>query len=173
MEKKELSLIILGIVAVIAVVGLVMLFKSAMSGANIYTPYPQAYTYANTQEDPWPYSTGTYQGGVPEQPAYANGVETWPSIPVEQGRTVYGTGEGLVYRDWNRRREPERTTVALKDICDALARLGEVPQDHTWEASTTQINKEGIAMGRSCVINPRNNDPGGSAIAYCCQPPGA
>jgi hypothetical protein len=173
MEKKELSLIILGIVAVIAVVGLVMLFKSAMSGAYTYAPYPPAYSYANTQEDPWPYATGTYKGGVPEKPAYLEGVETWPGIQVEPGRVVYGTGEGLVYRDWNRRREPERTAVAWRDQCDALARLGEVPQDHTWEASLTQINREGSAMGRSCVVNPRNDQPGGSAIAYCCQPPGA
>lgn len=35
MEKKETTLIILGIVAVLAVVGLVLLFKQAMAGATV------------------------------------------------------------------------------------------------------------------------------------------
>ena len=40
METKGLNLIILGIVAVIAVVGLVLLFKTAMSGEVVRSIYP-------------------------------------------------------------------------------------------------------------------------------------
>ncbi|MBW2986095.1 hypothetical protein KY333_01865 [Candidatus Woesearchaeota archaeon] len=39
MEQKEISLVILGVVSVIAVVGLVLLFKAAMSG-NMVREYP-------------------------------------------------------------------------------------------------------------------------------------
>ncbi|MBW3002881.1 hypothetical protein KY338_07010 [Candidatus Woesearchaeota archaeon] len=45
MEKKETTMIILGIVAVIAVVGLVLLFKQAMAGATV--------TATNYYQDPY------------------------------------------------------------------------------------------------------------------------
>lgn len=174
MEKKELSLIILGIVAVIAVVGLVLLFKTAMSGAaaNIPAQFPQAKTYSNVQEQPWPYAHGTYQGGVVEQPAYSDGVQVQPGIPVEQSVRVYGTGEGLVYRDWGKDRYPERTDVAQKDVCNALARLGEVPKTHTFGASFTML-KNGVVVDDDCVQSPRWTQPGSTGTPLCCIPPGA
>jgi hypothetical protein len=172
MEKKELSLIILGIVAVIAVVGLVLLFKSAMSGAiaNVPPKFPQAQTYSNMQEQPWPYAHGTPEGGVRELPAW-NPPEGTPK-DVMQSSQVYGTGEGLVYRDWGRARYPERTSVAWKDTCDALARLGEVPITHTFGASLTML-KNGIVVDDECVQNPRWNQPGSTGNPLCCLPPGA
>ncbi|MBD3303703.1 hypothetical protein GF343_01030 [Candidatus Woesearchaeota archaeon] len=173
MEKKELSLIILGIVAVIAVVGLVLLFKTAMSGAaaNIPAKFPQARTYSNVQEQPWPYAHGTPEGGVVEKPAYTDGVQTG-EISIEQSKKVYGTGEGLVYRDWGRARYPERTAVAQKDVCDALARLGEVPKTHTFGASFTML-KDGIVVDDKCVQSPRWTQPGSTGTPLCCIPPGA
>lgn len=48
MEKKETTLIILGIVAVLAVVGLVLLFKQAMAGAAVTPRYFYDNPYANT-----------------------------------------------------------------------------------------------------------------------------
>lgn len=36
MEEKNISIVILGVVAIIAVVGLVLLFKTAFEGAGIY-----------------------------------------------------------------------------------------------------------------------------------------
>ncbi len=174
MEKKELSLIILGIVAVIAVVGLVLLFKTAMSGAiaNIPPVFPEASTYSNVREQPWPYAHGTYQGGITEQPAYKEGVQIQPGIYVDQSSAVYGTGEGLVYRDWGRARYPERTNVAWKDTCDALARLGEVPITHIYGASFTMLNN-GVVVNSDCVQNPRWNQPGSTGNPLCCLPPGA
>lgn len=56
MEKKETTLIILGIVAVLAIVGLVMLFKQAMAGATV--------TATNYYQDP-------YMKPVPPMNVYA------------------------------------------------------------------------------------------------------
>jgi len=172
MEKKELSLIILGIVAVIAVVGLVLLFKTALSGAaaNIPAKFPQARTYSNVQEQPWPYAHGTPEGGVRELPAWNPPEGT--TKDVVQSKDVYGTGEGLVYRDWGKDRYPERTSVAKKGKCDALARLGEVPKTHTFGASFTML-KDGVVVDDDCVQNPRWNQPGSTANPLCCIPPRA
>ncbi|MBW3005024.1 hypothetical protein KY310_04280 [Candidatus Woesearchaeota archaeon] len=176
MEKKELSLIILGIVAVIAVVGLVLLFKTAMSGAATQIPYqfPQAGTYSNVAENPWPYASGTPKGGNPvlQTPGIPAG------IPVEQGQDIftdkYGTdaGAGIYYPDWNRKSQPELTDVAEKDVCNALARLGEVPITHTYGASWTML-KNGVVSESNCVQSPRLNTPGSTGTPLCCTPPGA
>ncbi|MBW3002878.1 hypothetical protein KY338_06995 [Candidatus Woesearchaeota archaeon] len=175
MEKKELSLIILGIVAVIAVVGLVLLFKSAMSGAaQIPYQFPQAATYSNTAENPWPYAGGTPKGGNPvlQTPGIPAG------IPVAQGQDIftnqYGTdvGAGIYYPDWNRKRQPELTDVAEKDVCNALARLGEVPKTHTFGASFTML-KDGVVVDSECVQSPRWTQPGSTGTPLCCLPPGA
>ena len=56
MEKSETTLIILGIVAVIAVVGLIMLFKQAMAGATV--------TATNYYDDP-------YMKPIPAMTVYA------------------------------------------------------------------------------------------------------
>ncbi len=52
MEKKETTLIILGIVAVLAVVGLVLLFKQAMAGAAVTPRYFYENPYARTVPAP-------------------------------------------------------------------------------------------------------------------------
>lgn len=56
MEKSETTLIILGIVAVLAVVGLILLFKQAMAGATV--------TATNYYQDP-------YMKPVPPMNVYA------------------------------------------------------------------------------------------------------
>jgi len=174
MEKKELSMIILGIVAVIAVVGLVLLFKSVMTGGAVKYYYPPAQTYSNVQADPWPYAKGTFKGGVMELPAYADGVQIrGEGIPVSEGRDVYtdlyGTkeGEGVYFPDWNRRRQPENTYVARKNVCDALSRLGKVPEGYSWDATYTMV-EQGITVDKKCVKAPED-----SPIPFCCTPPGA
>ena|GEM_PF-1858714 len=166
MEKKELSMIILGIVAVIAVVGLVLLFKSVMTG-DVVRVFPPSYTYSNVQEDPWPYARGTYKGGVTEMPDFTDGYlgKEDPGVKVDEGTQVFGTGEGMVYRDWNRRREPELAYVSQKGICNALARLGVVPLTHTWGATYTDA-KEGRLYNKKCVKAPE-----GTGIPFCCTPP--
>lgn len=173
MEKKELSMIILGIVAVIAVVGLVLLFKSVLSGGAVFY-YPPAQTYSNVKADPWPYAKGTFKGGVMEKPAYADGVQIrGEGIPVSEGRDVYtdmyGTpdAEGVYFPDWNRRKQPENTYVARKRVCDALVRLGTIPEGYTWDATYTMV-EEGVTFDKKCVKAPED-----SPIPFCCTPPGA
>lgn len=72
MEKKELSMIILGIVAVIAVTGLVLLFKTAIAGKMVWA-YPQETlvaeypamlaTMPKSTPKPWEY----FSAGDPER----------------------------------------------------------------------------------------------------------
>lgn len=54
MEQKDISIVILGVVAIIAVVGLVLLFKTAFTGENVY----RAGIYAQV-------GTDLYGGGTP------------------------------------------------------------------------------------------------------------
>ena len=45
MDKKETHVILLGIVAILAIIGLVMLFKTVISGEVVRAYYPYAYSY--------------------------------------------------------------------------------------------------------------------------------
>ncbi|MBW3001595.1 hypothetical protein KY338_00355 [Candidatus Woesearchaeota archaeon] len=77
-EKKHLSLVILGIVAVIAIVGLILLFKGAMSGAYSIssTAYGLDKSYSGAKTDRWQEVYGSWVTGVPEtyeQPVYYAG----------------------------------------------------------------------------------------------------
>jgi len=62
MAKTETKLVILGIVAVLAIVILVFLFKLVMSGALVnkapYYPFPNT-PYANPNANPFPYEAGS------------------------------------------------------------------------------------------------------------------
>lgn len=175
MDKKETHIILLGIVAILAIIGLVLLFKSVISGGVVKSFYPYAYSYSNTQADPWPYASGTPKGGVMEKPSYTAGVETG-EVKVLQGRQTFvdqyggGTIQEPYYPDWNRKRQPELTDVAEKDICNALARLGEVPNGYIWGATFSDMNN-GRLVGKSCVRNPRLDAPGSTNIPFCCTPP--
>lgn len=77
-EKRHLSLVILGIVAVIAIVGLILLFKGAMSGAYSISSmqYGQAKSYSGAKTDGYQNVWGGWVTGVPttyEQPVYYAG----------------------------------------------------------------------------------------------------
>ena len=175
MDKKETHIIFLGIVAVLAIVGLVLLFKSVISGEVVRSFYPYAYSYSNTQADPWPYATGTPKGGLVEKPSFTMGVQSG-EVPVLQGRDTFvaqyggGTKQEPYYPDWNRKRQPELTNVAQKDLCNALSRLGEVPAGYIWSATYSDLNN-GRLYNKKCVQNPRVNQPGGVTVPFCCTPP--
>lgn len=49
MENKDISIVILGVVSIIAVVGLVLLFKTAFSGGAVH----RAGIYAQVGTDLW------------------------------------------------------------------------------------------------------------------------
>ena len=77
-EKRHLSLVILGVVAVIAIVGLVLLFKGAMSGA--YSVSAQMYgmdkSYSGAKTGGYQNVWGSSVIGVPEvyeKPVYYAG----------------------------------------------------------------------------------------------------
>lgn len=175
MDKKETHVILLGIVAILAIIGLVMLFKTVISGEVVRAYYPYAYSYSNTQADPWPYATGTPKGGLMEKPSYTAGVQSG-EVPVSQGRSIFvnqyggGTLQEPYYPDWNRKRQPELTDVAEKDLCNAISRLGEVPAGYIWGATYSDLNN-GRLYNKKCVQNPRVNQPGGTNVPFCCTPP--
>ena len=77
-EKRHLALVILGIVAVIAIVGLILLFKGAMSGA--FSVSANAYgiekNYQGSKTGRWQEYFGSNVIGVPEvfeKPVYYAG----------------------------------------------------------------------------------------------------
>lgn len=77
-DKKNLSLVILGIVAVLAIVALILLFKGAMSGAYSVSSafYGQEKTYSGGNTGRWQEYYGSWVKGVPEvyeQPVYYAG----------------------------------------------------------------------------------------------------
>jgi hypothetical protein len=77
-EKRNLALVILGIVAVIAIVGLILLFKGAMSGAFSVSSnaYGIAKNYQGAKTDRWQEYYGSSVIGVPEvfeKPVYYAG----------------------------------------------------------------------------------------------------
>jgi hypothetical protein len=71
MEQKEISLVILGVVSVIAVVGLVLLFKTAMAG-NMVREYPPTVlqtsypgmTGQTEVQQPWQYFSSNNAGTI-------------------------------------------------------------------------------------------------------------
>lgn len=77
-EKRHLSLVILGVVAVIAIVGLVLLFKGAMSGAFSVSShlYGMDKTYQGGKTGRYQEYFGGWVTGVPEtyeKPVYYAG----------------------------------------------------------------------------------------------------
>ena len=92
-EKRHLSLVILGIVAVIAIVGLILLFKGAMSGAYSIssTAYGIEKSYSGAKTDRWSEVYGSWVTGVPEtyeQPVYYAGYYDMGSTIMQVKPTV-------------------------------------------------------------------------------------
>jgi hypothetical protein len=116
MEKKGLPLVILGIVAVIAIVGLVLLFKTAMSGAfsvssygygadKVYIGTGQGYRVLGSDVIGVPVKdVGQNYGPIPvveaptfegAGPASSVGKSTWTSTPSWQTNPCGSTTGGL------------------------------------------------------------------------------
>ncbi|MBW2973840.1 hypothetical protein KY346_05620 [Candidatus Woesearchaeota archaeon] len=122
MEDKHTALVALGIVVVLAIIGLVLLFKTASTGATI----------AARANQPYPGIVMEYPGAV------ARG-------------NVQGTPFPYYREDdyWSRKRAPELTYRSQKGRCDALVRLGLVPAGFTWDANIQQSRNRGPEQ---CIV---------------------
>jgi hypothetical protein len=131
MEQKNVALLIIGLVALIAVIGLIMHFKGANTGGVVHAypntvvirpmtsvvqEFPGAVARGNVQGDPFPYRQ---KGGA----------------------------------------DPSMTYAAYKS-CDVQARLGNVPKSFIWEASSIQQRKSREAGNtKVCVDAPEQIRP--------------
>lgn len=87
-EKKGLALVILGIVAVIAIVGLVLLFKSAMTGGFSITSSQYGAPKVYIAEGQALAAQGSYAIGVP----YKDVGQAYGPVQVVESPTYYGAG---------------------------------------------------------------------------------
>lgn len=87
MEENKLAVAILGVVVVIAIIGLLFMFTTAKSGAMAYGSYVVPKIYTNYGHEPFPYArqaearymveypAGTISGEYPGAPMYAGASE--------------------------------------------------------------------------------------------------
>jgi hypothetical protein len=130
MEQRNIALAILGIVAVLAIVGLVLLFTSRMSGAGVYggyvsnpvlrgdtDPYSRIKSGRATYEEPGWMSTVN----IPEQTTYGGGIQ----VPVGEVRA----GEEKTVQQNTRYKRSAETAIPTKGTttsfsCRYLAQVG-------------------------------------------------
>ncbi|MBW3002889.1 hypothetical protein KY338_07050 [Candidatus Woesearchaeota archaeon] len=171
MDERKLALWVLGIIVVIAIIGLVLLFKAQKTGDAIASDivYSQnAVTYSNKAGDPFPYTRKINK--IQENPA-AYGVQADKNIPDfgGAGRAFGGTAnpgpeiavsKGFVYP-----REPDKKIHQVLTSCTGQANIGAIPQEYTRPASVQLAQSLGL---NNCVQAPEQI----SNFAYCCKEPG-
>jgi hypothetical protein len=124
MKEKHVALVILGVVAILAIVGLILLFKTAKTGAGFISHYEYGTDrYNEKHKNPFPY----YEDAL-------------HSLPVQT------RGYGGV--DWDWRSAPDHTYGAKMGRCAILATeaLGyKAPAGYVIDANVQQ------AQGQNCV----------------------
>lgn len=190
---KGVALVILGIVAIIAIVGLVLLFTGARKAAVGEFVLPAAKEYGGAIEGVMdPYSRA-FSGRAREYPS--GNVEAfsgqWPgSAGVMVGGESYGgTSEprGEQY-DYRKTYERALTEIPSKAACSFMAERTGMPQ-FTEPASVQEYNAY-LSLGRACVrvtdllseLDVVDPDAYGRArellgntqsigVTYCCEAP--
>ena len=168
---RAIALVILGIVAVIAIVGLVLLFTGAKKAAvgEFAVPAPKLYGGA-IREVQFPYSR-EFVGkavGVNEYESGAVGVYsagTWPPEEVGEG-SVIGTTE-LPFSTY--KREDAQISTLMRGNCAILTR-NEYPVESSWNYA-----QAAMAKGLKCVSQIEDMYGNIASVAYingndaCCQ----
>ncbi len=171
MEERKLALWVLGIIVLIAIVGLVLLFNAQKTGEAIaseivYTP--SSVTYSNKQGNPFPYTRQINK--VQERPS-AYGVKTQQRIPDYggAGRAFGGTqnpgAEIAVSKGFIYPRDPDKKIHQVLTSCTGQVNIGAIPQGYTRPASVQLAMSLGM---HNCVRAPDQI----SNFAYCCKEPG-
>lgn len=162
-EDKHTALVVLGIIVILAIIGLLLMIKTEKTGeafGGIYT---------NFEGEPFPYTRQINK--VMENPA-SYGVQTEQQIPDMGGasRTFGGdlnpgaeiaVSKGFVYA-----RDPERKIYQVKTSCTGQVNVGVLPAGYTRGASVQQAMSIGIEY---CIKAPAEI----SNFAYCCKEPSA
>jgi len=186
---KGVALVILGIVAIIAIVGLVLLFTGARKAAtgDFVAPSVKAYGGAILDESAVERSARAGYAGSASQ-FYARGIG---SAGVGAGGQCYGdsctpeqviSSQNTLYND-EQRNNPASWT------CTTMARLSGLPQ--LSEPSSAQEAQNGMQMGRQCVAiqdlvsvaNQVDENSYGTTrdaveyakslgVSHCCEAPG-
>jgi len=162
MEERKLALWVLGIIVLIAILGLVLLFKAQKTGETVGGG---VYVFP---KDPFPYTRDINK--IQENPA-SYGVQADKNIPDYGGasRTFGGTqnpgaeiavSKGFVYA-----REPEKKIHQVLTSCTGQVNIGAIPQGYTRPASVQLAQSLGMD---NCVRAPEQI----SNFAYCCKEPG-
>ncbi len=189
---KGVALVILGIVAIIAIVGLVLLFTGARKAAVGEFAVPAAKEYGGAiQGVQDPYSRA-FSGRAMEYPS--GNVETfsaqWPgSAGVMVGGESYGGTSGVRGEQYDYRKTYERamTEIPSKAACAFMAERTGRPQFS--EPASVQEYQAYTSLGRGCVrvtdllseLDLVDQDAYGRAremlgntqsigVTYCCQP---
>lgn len=171
MDEKKLALYVLGIIILIAIIGLVLVFNAAKTGqatASDIVYSQSSITYSNKEGNPFPYTRQINK--IQENPS-AYGVDVYKNIPEYGGasRTFGGTqdpgaeiavSKGFVYP-----RNPEKQIHQVLTSCTGQANIGVIPQGYTRPASVQLAQSLGM---NNCVRAPEQI----SNFAYCCKEPG-
>ena len=142
MEEKHTALVALGVIVILGILGLVLMFSTAKTGAAYVSHYEYA-GFPTEQRGAFPYYRATYSDVI-DTPGYQ---QRMPS-PYQQ--------------DWAWRREPTNTYGAKMGRCSILAtpEIGEVPKGYTWDATYQQAMSKGM---ENC-IRAVNSQSG-----WCCK----
>jgi len=123
MEGKEVSLSILGIVAVISVAGLVLMFNTALTGQGVYG--------GALKGEPYPYLTDRAVG----HRSSSDGVQQIATLNDAQ------------FRAWER---SLRSTPSANTACSGLASSGVIPPGLTVKAGA-DLARDFMFSGFNCV----------------------
>ncbi len=138
MDDRKISLWVLGIIVVIAIVGLFFLFRAEKTGGAI------------ASRADIPYYGGVYHPGAE---TYAN---PWGKVgPYARIARPYLEEPSYV----TTKKDPTRTRTFLRGKCGKLAKYGIVDSKYTWDATYQQsrykdcIKVEGSSKGYCCNRN--------------------
>ncbi|MBW2986085.1 hypothetical protein KY333_01815 [Candidatus Woesearchaeota archaeon] len=162
MEEKHTALVVLGLIVILGIIGLVLMFNSAKTGATVGGG---VYMYPKS---PFPYTRQINK--VTENPA-AYGVQTEAQIPTYGGASRFFGGsqnpgaeeavsQGFVYA-----RDPEKKIHQVFTSCTGQVNIGAIPPGYTRGVSVQQAMSIGLD---NCVKTPEQI----SNFAFCCKEPG-
>ncbi len=124
MEENKLAVAILGVVVVIAVIGLLFMFTTVKSGAMTYGSYVVPKIYTNYNQNPFPYSRQGTERSMMEYPAGTISGE-YPGAPTYAGASEFfmtGTEKGVqstlgsAYSSYGRSAETHIPTVQTTGV---------------------------------------------------------
>lgn len=174
---RAIALVILGIVAVIAIVGLVLLFTGAKNEATGEFAVPAPKTYGGAiKHVQFPYSRefvgkAAYPAGKDDYNSGAGAEYSASGVPPEN------VGIGSVIGNTNQpystyKRQKDQISTLLMGSCSLLTN-GEYPVQSSWNAA-----QAAMAKGLKCVSQIEDMYGNLASVSYlngndaCCQAPG-